>query len=94
MKALDARACTRCLAHMSADSEARPVHVDSRVYRPANSRPSMPGGIRADGTVVPPSEVWWEVEADYAERGPVAALLCPACTGELLDWLHRSGGRT
>lgn len=88
MNALDPKGCTRCLASMSADSEARPVSIGSHIYAPVQPRPLMPAGLHPDGTVVEPSEVWWEIEADYEKPGPIAALLCPACVSELSDWLY------
>ena len=88
MNALDPKECTRCGAAVPADSAERPISLSSHVYAPVVPRPTMPGGTRPDGTVVPPSEVWWEVAADYEKRGPIAALLCPACVDELSEWIY------
>jgi hypothetical protein len=89
VNALDPKNCTRCRASIPADSEERPISLGSHVYAPVMPRPVMPGGIRPDGTVVEPAEVWWEIEADYEKRGPIAALLCTTCARELQDWLYR-----
>ncbi len=75
--ALDPVSCTRCDRKVTADDPERPEHLDSRVFRPLNPRPSMPGG----------AAVTWTVEDDYQD-GTVSALLCGSCLAELQNWLY------
>lgn len=90
MGALDPVTCTRCKTSVAADDPARPASISSRTFLPQNPRPVMPGGTRADGTVVGPTEVTWTIEGDYQDYDPegVYALLCRSCVDQLCTWIY------
>lgn len=81
MTALDPKTCSRCRATITADDPKRPESITGHIFAPANPRPQMPSGQPVD----------WEIAADYSQPGSVAALLCPACTIALRDWIYSSG---